>query len=263
VNQPSLEHAVLNIAAYRFVDLADPHAWVEVLRTACVERDLKGTIIVAVEGINLFLAGRERAIEGFLDWLATEPRFVDRRGARAFAALDVKRSRSATQPFARLRVKAKPEIVTMRRPRVRPGDARAPAVEPERLAAWLAQGHDDDGRALVLLDTRNAFEVEQGSFDGARHLGLTRFESFPDRVDALRDEVADRTVVTFCTGGIRCEKAALHMRDAGFERVVQLEGGILNYFERVGAAHWHGECFVFDERIALDPGLVPRSPEPA
>ena len=146
----------------------------------------------------------------------------------------------------------------MRRPRIDPGTARAPAVEPERLARWLAQGHDDDGREVVLLDTRNAFEVAQGSFDGARHLGLERFESFPERIDALRDEVAGRTVVTFCTGGIRCEKAALHMQDVGFDRVVQLDGGILNYFERVGAAHWHGACFVFDERVALTPDLAPQ-----
>ena len=257
MNQSPVERAVLNIAAYRFVDLAAPRAWVAPLRDACVERDLKGTIIVAEEGINLFLAGRADAVNEYLDWLATDPRFVDRIGRPAFADLVVKRSYSTTRPFARLRVKSKPEIVTMRRPRIRPGVARAPTVSPERLAEWIARGHDDDGREVVLLDTRNGFEVEQGSFDGARHLGLTRFESFPERIDDLRGAVEGRTVVTFCTGGIRCEKAALHLRDEGFAHVVQLDGGILNYFERVGAAHWHGVCFVFDERQAVAPDLAP------
>jgi UPF0176 protein len=241
---------VLNIAAYRFVPIADPASWVEPLRARCLDAGLKGTIIVATEGINLFLAGVEAAIEDFVAWLASEPLFAGR-----LVDLDVKRSWSDTQPFGRLLIKQKPEIVTMRRPSVRPGDGRAPTIAPERLAAWLAQGHDDDGRPIVLLDTRNAFEVGHGSFDGARHLGIARFDAFPDAVASLRDELADETVVTFCTGGIRCEKAALFMQDAGFSRVLQLDGGILNYFEKVGRAHWRGDCFVFDERVALDADL--------
>ena len=161
---------------------------------------------------------------------------------------------SATRPFARLKVRHKDEIVTMRRPSVRPVTGRAPTVAPERLAAWLSQGYDDEGRRVVLLDTRNAFEVGHGSFEGAVELGLARFDTFPDAVEALRPTLKDRTVVTYCTGGIRCEKAALYMREAGFERVLQLDGGILNYFAQVGDAHWRGACFVFDERIALRSG---------
>ena len=247
--------SVLNIAAYRFVWIPDPASWVEPLRARCVGLALKGTIIVADEGINLFLAGDEAGIDAFIDWLGNDPRFVDRDGRSALQNLDVKRSGSPTQPFGRLLVKHKPEIVTMRRPSVRPGAGRAPSIEPERLARWLARGHDDDGRPIVLLDTRNAFEVGHGTFDGARHLDLERFDAFPDAVETLRGELGDETVVTFCTGGIRCEKAALFMRDAGFARVLQLEGGILNYFEKVGHAHWRGDCFVFDERVALDPEL--------
>ena len=247
---------VLNIAAYRFVSLDDQGRWVADLGERCDALGLKGTIIVASEGINLFLAGGEGAIKSFLAWLASDPRFVDCNGDQAFADLAVKRSVSRSsserQPFRRLRVKCKPEIVTMRRPNVRPALARAPAITPERLAAWLAQGHDEEGREIVLLDARNAFEVEKGSFEGARHLHLARFEAFPDAIEGVLDELRERTVVTFCTGGIRCEKAALHMRDIGFERVLQLEGGILNYFEKVGGTHWTGECFVFDERVALD-----------
>jgi UPF0176 protein len=249
---------ILNIAAYRFVPLAAPARWVDALRERAHAHALKGTILVAEEGINLFLAGEAAAVDGFLDWLATDARFTARDGSRAFAALDVKRSTSATQPFRRLRVKHKPEIVTMRRPTVRPQDGRAPTIAPDRLAAWLAQGHDDEHRPVVLLDTRNAFEVGHGTFDGARHLDIARFDAFPDAVDRLRDELRDRTVVTFCTGGIRCEKAALYMRDAGFTRTLQLDGGILNYFATVGDAHWRGDCFVFDERVALDSDLEPR-----
>lgn len=252
-------YAVLNVAAYRFVALDDPGRWVPGLRERCESLQLKGTIIVADEGINLFLAGSEGAIESFLEWLAHDPRFVGRDGQPAFQNLDVKRSRSQTQPFRRLRVKHKPEIVTMRKTGIRPAAGRAPAIAPERLAAWLAQGHDDDGRSLVLLDTRNAFEVEQGTFAGARHLHLSRFDAFPGAVEHLRTELREQTVVTFCTGGIRCEKAALHMRDIGFERVLQLDGGILNYFDKVGGAHWSGACFVFDERGALDTKLAARA----
>jgi UPF0176 protein len=249
---------ILNIAAYRFVPLAEPCHWIDDLRARCEALELRGTIIVADEGINLFLAGGEASIEAFVSWLTADPRFADRDGHAAFADLHVKRSWSETQPFGRLRVKHKPEIVTMRRPAVRPAAARAPSIAPERLATWLAQGHDDDGRPVVLLDTRNAFEVEHGTFDHARHLDLARFDAFPDAIDRAPDEWRDETVVTFCTGGIRCEKAALYMQQAGFRRVLQLDGGILNYFERVGDAHWHGDCFVFDERIALDADLASR-----
>jgi UPF0176 protein len=250
---------ILNIAAYRFVPLVDPGRWIDDLRQRCETLALKGTIIVADEGINLFLAGAEASIEAFVSWLASDPRFVDREGNAAFAALHVKRSRSETQPFGRLRVKHKPEIVTMRRPSVRPAAARAPSLAPKQLATWLAQGHDDDGRPVVLLDTRNAFEVEHGTFDHARHLDLARFDAFPDAIDQAPEAWRDETIVTFCTGGIRCEKAALYMQQAGFRRVLQLDGGILNYFEHVGDAHWHGDCFVFDERVALDADLASRS----
>lgn len=250
---------VLNIAAYRFAALERPATWVDALRGRALEAGLKGTIIVATEGINLFLAGVPDDVEAFLSWLATDPRFVDENGEPAFSTLHVRRSWSDRPPFGRLRVRHRPEVVTMRRPAIRPAARRAPAVSPERLAGWLARGRDDDGRPLLLLDTRNAFEVALGTFDGARHLGLARFEAFPHAVDALCDELGaasqDRTVVTFCTGGIRCEKAALYMAGRGVEHVLQLDGGILDYFERVGDAHWRGHCFVFDDRVALDAAL--------
>ncbi len=243
--------SVLNIAAYRFVRLVEPGAWVGPLRARSEALALQGPIIVADEGINLFVAGEAEAVESFVAWLGCDALFVDADCRAAFAALDVKRSWSDAQPFARLRVKQKPEIVTMRKPSVRPALGRAPTIEPTRLATWLAHGYDDEGRPVVLLDTRNAFEFEHGSFEGAIHLDIDRFEAFPAAVEALQDELRDRTVVAFCTGGIRCEKAALYMRGIGIERVVQLDGGILRYFDAVGDAHWRGDCFVFDERRTL------------
>ena len=257
---PSSALSVVNVAAYRFVAVADPSRWIEALQARGDALALKGTIIVADEGINLFLAGDAAAIDAFLRWLAIDPLFVDGSGRPALADLAVRRSLSAAMPFRRLRTRRRPEIVTMRVPSIRPDDERAPAVAPERLAAWLAQGRDDDGRPVVLLDTRNAFEVDQGRFDGALHLDLERFDAFPAAVATLRPALEDATVVTYCTGGIRCEKAALYMRRVGFERVLQLDGGILNYFERVGSDHWSGDCFVFDERrtVGADLGADPR-----
>lgn len=248
---------VLNIAAYRFAPIDEPAGWIDPIRARAAALDLKGTVIVATEGINLFLAGDEAAIDRFVAWLRDDPRFVGSDGAPLLRDVAVKRSWSPTQPFGRLRVKHKPEIVTMRRPAIRPDAGRAPSIDPVRLSEWLSRGHDDRGRPVTLLDTRNAFEVAHGTFDGARHLGLARFDQFPDAADRLPPALRDQTVVAFCTGGIRCEKAALYLRDAGFAHAVQLDGGILGYLETVGDAHWRGACFVFDERTALDADLAP------
>jgi UPF0176 protein len=137
-------------------------------------------------------------------------------------------------------------------------------VDPATLARWLAQGHDDAGRAVAMLDTRNAFEVDAGTFEGTHDWRIEKFSDFPAAFDAHRAELAGKTVVSFCTGGIRCEKAALYMRERGLPDVLQLEGGILGYFAATdGAAPgWRGECFVFDERRTVDPELAPGDPPP-
>jgi UPF0176 protein len=237
---------ILNISAYQFVPLPDAAELRPALKEAAVAAGLKGTILLAPEGINLFLAGAPEPVRGFVAGLARDARF---------AALPIKESWSDHQPFNRMLVKLKKEIITMRHPTIRPAGRRAESVEPRRLKAWLDQGHDDQGRPVVLLDTRNGYEVELGSFDGALELGLKHFVDFPAAVQARREALAGKTVVSFCTGGIRCEKAALYMQELGMERVLQLDGGILRYFEEVGGAHWHGDCFVFDKRVALSPSL--------
>ena len=239
---------VENIAAYHFVAIDDVGHLVGQLRERAEAGGLLGSVLVAEEGINLFLAGAPAAIAAFLDALRADPRF---------APIVVKRSRSATQPFARLKVKQQRKIISFRRVGVSPLEGRAPALEPARLARWIQQGCDEQGRRLVLLDTRNREEVAHGTFEGAMTLPITRFGEFADAASARRDDLTDATVVSFCTGGIRCEKAALWMQANGFDNVWQLDGGILGYFEQVGSFGYSGRCFVFDARVALDSGLAP------
>jgi UPF0176 protein len=237
---------ILNISAYLFTPLAAPEVWRERCRDQADARQLKGTILLAPEGINLFLAGPEAPVDGFMQWL---------RAQEGMAGLGGKRSWSAEQPFGKLLVKVKREIIRMNHPTIAPAEGRAPAVSPTDLQRWLAQGHDDQGQALVLLDTRNAFEVGHGKFAGALDWGLAKFSEFPQAAQDHLGELQGKTVVSYCTGGIRCEKAAIFLRELGLPDVYQLDGGILQYFEDTGGAHFEGDCFVFDERVALAPDL--------
>ena len=246
----------LNISTYRFVELDDLPALRDRLETSAEAAGLKGTILIAREGINLFMAGEEPALR---HWTATALR-----GEPPFAGLPTKDSFSDTMPFKRLKVKIKNELIRMNHPTIQPQQGRAESVEPVTLARWLAQGHDDAGRPVALLDTRNAFEVDAGTFEGTHDWRIARFSDFPAAFDAHRAELEGKTVVSFCTGGIRCEKAALYMRERGLPAVLQLEGGILGYFAATqGAAPgWRGECFVFDERRTVAADLAPGEPPP-
>ncbi len=239
---------ILNISAYGFVGLSDPERWAESIRSQARAGALKGTVLVADEGINLCLAGTEDAVRGFIAWLVAHD---------AFKGLAPKESWSAAVPFGRLRVKVKAEIIRMNHPTLLPQAQRAPAVDATTLARWLDAGVDDAGRALVMLDTRNAFEVDHGRFRGAHDWRLAKFSDFPQALRAHRAELDGKTVVSYCTGGIRCEKAALLMAQAGVEHVLQLDGGILRYFEANGGRHFEGHCFVFDERERLSDTLLP------
>ena len=235
-------HITLNISAYKFVALPDAMA----LRSSLLERalglQLKGTILLAEEGINLVLAGSGEAVRGFVAQLHADARFAD---------LVPKESWSPHQPFKKMRVKVKREIIRMNHPTIQPIAGRAPAVDALTVKRWLDNGVDDRGRAVVTLDTRNAFEVDHGTFEGAIDWRINKFTEFPQALLNHKAELQGKTVVSFCTGGIRCEKAAIFMREAGLENVYQLEGGILKYFEEAGGAHYNGSCFVFDEREAL------------
>ncbi len=239
-------NTVLNISSYKFVPLPDAAALREVLLARAQALQLKGTILLAEEGINLFLAGPADDVRGFVSQLQQDPRFAD---------IAPKESWSDTQPFKKMLVKVKGEIIRMNHPTIKPADGRAPSVAPATVKRWLDQGHDDNGRPVVTLDTRNDFEVDEGTFDGAIDWRITKFTEFPDAFRAHLDDLKDKTVVSFCTGGIRCEKAAILMREEGLEHVYQLEGGILKYFEETDGSHYNGGCFVFDERRALGADL--------
>ena len=239
-------NTVLNISTYKFVPLPDAAALREVLLGRAQALQLKGTILLAEEGINMFLAGPADDVRSFVTQLQQDPRFAD---------IAPKESWSDTQPFKKMLVKVKGEIIRMNHPTIKPADGRAPAVAPATVKRWLDQGHDDNGRPVVTLDTRNDFEIDEGTFEGAIDWRITKFTEFPDAFRAHLDELKDKTVVSFCTGGIRCEKAAILMREEGLEHVYQLEGGILKYFEETDGSHYQGGCFVFDERRALSADL--------
>jgi UPF0176 protein len=238
----------VNIAAYKFITFDDTEAMRPRFQAVCQERKLRGTILLTPEGINMFLSGLPADIDAYLAWLRADPRFAD---------IEVKYSYSEEQSHKRMLVKIKNEIITMRMPLIKPELGRAPSVDPRTLKRWLDQGHDDAGKPVVMVETRNDFEVDVGTFTNTVDYRITKFTEFPDVIAAHKEDFADKTVVTFCTGGIRCEKAAIHMKEIGYDSVYQLDGGILKYFEEVGGAHFNGDCFVFDYRTALNPQLQP------
>ncbi len=239
--------AILNISSYLFTPLPDAAELRPLLLERAVALKLKGTILLAHEGINLFLAGAADDVRGFVAQLKTDSRF---------APLTPKESWSDTTPFKKMLVKVKNEIIRMNHPTIQPSHGRAPAVSAATVRRWLEAGVDDAGRPVVTLDTRNDFEVDAGTFEGAIDWRISKFTEFPDAFRAHKAALQDKTVVSFCTGGIRCEKAAILMREEGLEHVYQLEGGILKYFEETDGKHYAGSCFVFDERRALGPDLA-------
>lgn len=230
-----------NIAAYHFCRLDQ----LKVLRTRllqrCREAGLRGTILLSTEGINLFVAGSEESIERLLAELRAIP---------GLAELTPKYSYSPTQPFRRMLVKIKKEIIAFGVEGIDPGMHTSPRLSPQELKKWL-----DEGRPVTLLDTRNDYEIKLGTFRNAISLGIDHFRDFPHATAKLAPELKKSPVVVFCTGGIRCEKAGPYLEQQGFEDIHQLDGGILKYFEECGSAHYDGDCFVFDQRVGVDPGL--------
>ncbi len=230
----------VNIAGYRFVALPDRDELREPLRQHCQSLGLLGTILLSHEGINFFLSGKQEAIDGFLDHLERDERFID---------IPLKVSYSEDCAFRKMNVRLKKEIISMGMEEIKPAEFTGPAISPQEFKQWL-----DEGRDVTVLDTRNDYEIRLGTFENAVDFDISTFRAFPE---AAENSTLDKQkpVVMFCTGGIRCEKASAVMLNAGFEDVRQIEGGILGYFEEVGGAHWKGDCFVFDRRVAVDPEL--------
>jgi UPF0176 protein len=234
--------AVTNIAAYQFVELSDLEPLRVRLVRQCKAWGLRGTILLSREGINLFVAGGRAEIDALLAELRALP------GLESFTP---KVSLSDVQPFRRMLVRIKKEIIAFGVPGIEPAKRTSPRLAPRELKQWL-----DEGRPVTLLDTRNDYEVQLGTFRGAKVLGIQHFRNFPAAVRELPAEMKEQPIVMFCTGGIRCEKAGPFMEREGFSRVFQLDGGILKYFEDCGGEHYDGECFVFDRRIGVDEQLA-------
>ncbi|MBX9860098.1 MAG: rhodanese-related sulfurtransferase [Sphingomonas sp.] len=230
-------------ALYRFARFADPAALREPIDALCRAHGIKGTLLLATEGLNGTLAGPPEGISALIDHLRTLPDCAD---------LDVKYAQAATMPFHRLKIRIKREIVTMGVP-VDPLSIVGTYVDP---ADWNALIDDPD---TIVVDTRNDYEVRIGSFDRAIDPGTHAFSDFPAWAAGQRTAMTGKKVAMFCTGGIRCEKATAFLKEQGVEQVFHLKGGILKYLEDVpeDESRWHGECFVFDERVAVGHGLAP------
>jgi UPF0176 protein len=235
------QEMVTNLAAYRFVELSGLKELREELLALCKEAGLRGTILLSVEGVNLFVAGSADGVAKLMGRLREIPGLEDFEG---------KVSESEDQPFRRMLVRIKKEIISFGIDGVEPGKRTSPKLSAKELKQWL-----DEGRKITLLDTRNDYEVKLGTFAGAVVPDIRTFREFPKAVRELPEAMKDETVVMFCTGGIRCEKAGPFMEMEGFKNVYQLDGGILKYFEECGGDHYDGECFVFDQRVGVDPAL--------
>lgn len=229
-------------AFYKFVTIDDPAAFRPVVREVCAKNGIAGTVLLAAEGINGTVAGPAEGIAAFLAFLRADARFAD---------LVSKESYAVAAPFQRMKVRLKREIVTLGQPEADPNKQVGRYIEPKDWNALIAC------EDVVLIDTRNDYEVKIGTFEGAMDPKTRSFREFPAYVREHLDPARHKRVAMFCTGGIRCEKATAYMLTQGFEEVYHLKGGILKYLEEVPREQslWRGECFVFDERVALAHGV--------
>ena len=232
------------VSLYRFLDLKDPESFRDQLKTLCDEQGLLGTMLVAAEGFNGTLAGSEESVRTVMNWIREQLGITEE--------LDARWTDSVDAPFRRMRVKVKTEIVTLGRPDILPHKGTGEHVNAAR---WNELISDPE---VVVIDTRNHYEVEVGTFPGALDPGNDSFREFTEFAKELAEQSTDRPLAMFCTGGIRCEKATALMLELGFDDVYHLQGGILNYLFEVEEAKnkWHGECFVFDTRVAVDRDLA-------
>ena len=235
------ENSVVNIAGYKFEPLEDPVDLVRIYQQKCDELKLKGTMLISKNGINFSLAGTKEATDTIITFLEEDNRFLN---------IPLKITYSETQPFRRMKVRLKKEIISLGRKDINPRELTGERITPQDLKNLL-----DNKEDVLVLDTRNEYETRVGKFENAIDLNLDTFRDFPKAIESLPEEYKDKQIVMYCTGGIRCEKASAVMMKAGFADVKQLEGGVLDYFKETGGAYWEGDCFVFDERVALDTEL--------
>ena len=232
---------VLNIAGYKFEPLDDLDVLIPKFQNKCDALDLRGSVYLSPNGINFSLAGSEEAIAQYLIFMEEDLRFLD---------IPLKKTYSETQPFRRMKVRLKKEIISLGRDDINPRELTGEYISPQELYAMYENNED-----VIVLDTRNEYETRVGLFENAVDLQLDTFRDFPQAIEELPEEYKEKQIVMYCTGGIRCEKASAVMLKAGFSDVKQLEGGVLDYFKETGGKYWNGDCFVFDERVALDTNL--------
>jgi len=232
------------VSFYRFVDLEDPQGLGSFLQSLCEEKGLLGTILLAEEGVNGTLAGDREAVAAVLAWLSDTLALEE--------PIEARWTEAAAAPFRRMRVRSKKEIVTLGRPDIRPQRSTGRHVSPDEWNAIIEKPE------TLVIDTRNHYEIEVGTFPNAVDPGTDSFRQFPKFAEQLAEADKDRPLAMFCTGGIRCEKATALMLELGFREVCQLQGGILNYLEQIAEEdqRWNGECFVFDSRVAIDRDLA-------
>ena len=236
----------VNIAGYRFVDLPDRDSLRNPIREKCIGLGLKGTVLLSHNGINFFLAGNEGEIDDFVSFLEEDERFH---------GIPLQISHSDYQPFRRMLVRLKKEIISLGMDEIKPAETPGNFIEPNEFKRWL-----DEEREVIILDTRNDYELRVGTFQNAIDLDIKSFREFPEAIKKLEQDKST-PVVMFCTGGIRCEKASIVMENQGWKNVQQIKGGVLGYFKETGGAHWNGDCFVFDQRVSLDKNLREASHE--
>ena len=230
---------VLNIAGYKFEPLDDVEVLVPEFQYVCDDLELKGSVYLSPNGINFSLAGSEESIEQYLHFMKQDERFLD---------VPLKKTYSETQPFRKMKVRPKKEIISLGRDDINPRELTGGYITPKELFA-LYENKDD----VIVLDTRNEYETRVGLFENALDLQLDTFRDFPKAVEQLPEEYKDKQIVMYCTGGIRCEKASSLMKSEGFEHVYHLDGGILKYLEETteDESLWEGEGFVFDDRVSV------------
>ena len=232
---------IANITGYKFTPITDTKLLQEKIINLSEENDLKGTVLISDKGINFSVAGLIENTSNFLKVIKKDEQFSD---------IDIKTTFNEYQPFRKMLVRIKKEIISMGVDEINPYEFTGEKIKPVELNKKLDAGED-----VILLDTRNEYEVRLGTFENAIDLNLDSFRDFPTKINGLREQIGDKEIVMFCTGGVRCEKASALMLKSGFKNVKQIDGGVINYFKETGGAHWKGDCFVFDDRVALDKEL--------
>lgn len=232
---------IANITGYKFTPITDTKLLQEKIINLSEENNLKGTVLISDKGINFSVAGLIENTSNFLKVLKKDEQFSD---------IDIKTTFNEYQPFRKMLVRIKKEIISMGVDEINPYEFTGEKIKPFELNKKLDAGED-----VILLDTRNEYEVRLGTFENAIDLNLDSFRDFPTKINGLREQIGDKEIVMFCTGGVRCEKASALMLKSGFKNVKQIDGGVINYFKETGGAHWNGDCFVFDDRVALDKEL--------